>query len=103
MTQDVQTLRRQLQQLEVLHQGGVLGAAAYEEGKAALERKLIELVMSGAPVADAPFAATATDPGPRPSRRLVAALATAVALLAVAGYAWTGSPRLAAIASAPPE
>lgn len=99
MTQDVQTLRRQLQQLGELHQGGVLDATAYDDGKAALERKLVELVMSGAPLAGTPSATAATDPGPRPSRRLVAALATAVALLAVAGYAWNGSPRLAAMGS----
>ena len=102
-TEDVQTLRRQLQQLEGLHQCGVLDATAYQDGKAALERKLIELVMSGAPLADAPFAAAAADSPPRPSRRLLAALATAVVVLAVTGYAWTGSPRLAASTASTPS
>ena len=97
MTTDLATLRRQLKQLEDLHAGGALAGDAYAEGRARLERRIVERVMRGGDDAAAPM------PAPRPSRRLVAGVAFAVVALAVAGYWWTGSPDLAGVplASAP--
>jgi cytochrome c-type biogenesis protein CcmH len=105
MTQDISTLRRQLTQLQELHESGVLPAAQFDEGKATLERRILDLVMSGAGddalVASAPAAAApAAGQGgsgtgaaaPARSRKLLAALATGVVVLAAAGYWYMGSP-----------
>ncbi len=97
MEHDIPTLRRQLAQLKELHEAGVLPAVQYEEGKAALERRVLDLVLSGA--ADSPAApsvaraAPAPVPAaPQPSRRLLASLAVGVLLVAAAGYWSMGSP-----------
>lgn len=123
-------LKQQLAQLKELHASGTLPDAAFEEGKAQLERRILDCVLSGtssapaaslAPVsvpaamaspppqasgmssraAAAAYAATAAvaaTPGPlqsaaaRPSGRLLGVLALGVVLLALAGYAWKGTP-----------
>ena len=91
------SLRQQLLQLKVLHEAGTLDAQAYGQAKAGLEQRLVEAVLSGA-----------ADVAPRasPSRRLTALLSGLVLAIAVAGYAWTGSPgydkQAAAAAQAPP-
>jgi cytochrome c-type biogenesis protein CcmH len=107
MTQDIPTLRRQLEQLKELHESGVLQAEPYEEGKVALERRIVDLVMSGA--ADAPsselaaapsqnpeqiqsHAANAMAPAAKRSSGLMAGLAVAVVAVASAGYWYMGSP-----------
>lgn len=104
MTPDIPTLRRQLEQLKELHEAGVLPATQYEEGKAALERRIVDLVMSGA--VDQPAAAPAEHAHPAApagrqeqglSRRLVAILGGGVLILAVAGYWWMGSPEQLAV------
>ena len=104
MTPDIPTLRRQLEQLRELHEAGVLPATQYEEGKVALERRIVDLVMSGA--VDQPAAApsehaqAAGHAGKKEhglSRGLVAALGGGVLVLAVAGYWWMGSPEQLAV------
>jgi cytochrome c-type biogenesis protein CcmH len=98
MTQDIPTLRRQLEQLKELHDSGVLQAAAYEEGKSAIERQIVDRVMSGAsdsPAAPAPGAVPpqpASQASPRRSRTLLVLLGAGVLVLAVAGYWTMGSP-----------
>jgi cytochrome c-type biogenesis protein CcmH len=100
MTQDIPTLRRQLEQLKELHDSGVLQAAAYEEGKAAIERQIVDRVMSGAsdsPAAPAPAPGAvppqpASQASPRRSRTLLVLLGAGVLVLAVAGYWTMGSP-----------
>lgn len=104
MTPDIPTLRRQLEQLRELHEAGVLPATQYAEGKAALERRIVDLVMSGAsdqPAAGPAEHAQAAGPADKKehglSRGLVAALGGGVLVLAVAGYWWMGSPEQLAV------
>lgn len=104
MTPDIPTLRRQLEQLRELHEAGVLPATQYEEGKVALERRIVDLVMSGAvdqpAAAHAEHAQAAGPAGKKEhglSRGLVAALGGGVLVLAVAGYWWMGSPEQLAV------
>lgn len=101
MTENVQTLRRQLQKLQELHDGGALVDAAYVDSKAALERRLLERVMSGDTAADTSPSARPIDSAVRPSRRLLAGLGAAIVAVAAAGYWWTGSPRQAGLAAGP--
>jgi cytochrome c-type biogenesis protein CcmH len=83
MTPDTDTLRRQLQQLKTLHEEGSLGAEIYQEHRGALERRLIEQVMSSGPV---PASAAAPAHAQRPSRLLLGGAAAFVVVVAVAGY-----------------
>lgn len=116
MTQDIPTLRRQLEQLKELHDAGVLQAEQYEEGKVTLERRILDLVMSGA--ADVPSSAPAAAPpsnsGPiqnhaddamapatKRSSGLMAGLTVAVVAVAAAGYWYMGSPDQ--LSAAPPN
>ncbi len=101
MNQTLASLRHQLQQLKELTDAGVLPAAQYEESKAALERKVLELVMAGATEsaatpapapAPAEAAGAAGAAGARPSKTLVGGLVLAVVLIGTAGYLWRGSP-----------
>jgi cytochrome c-type biogenesis protein CcmH len=105
MDQDLPTLRRQLVQLKELHQTGVLSDAQYEESKVALERRVVDLVLSGATDAPAAAAAPATAPvastpaavptaaeAPRVSSKLLVGLAGLVVVIAAAGYFLLGSP-----------
>lgn len=90
MTHDIPTLRRQLEQLKELHQSGVLPAAQYEESKATLERKLVDLVMSGG--TDAPPVAPAVPVAASRSPKLLGSLTAAVLVVAAVGYWYMGSP-----------
>jgi len=88
-------LRTQLQTLAAQHRAGQLDAAQYTQARAPLERALADLVLAAEP--DLPAPATA-----RPSRGLLALLSVGVLAIAVAGYAWKGSPGLKpVVASAP--
>jgi cytochrome c-type biogenesis protein CcmH len=80
----VETLRRQLRDLKVLHDDGSLAADAHDRARAPLERELVDLVTSGAGAAGADTA--------RPSTTLSLGLLAAVLALAVGGYSLTGSP-----------
>lgn len=98
MSQTLASLRHQLQQLKELTDTGVLSAAQYEESKATLERKVLELVMAGATEPAAVAVAAASEagvdeaPAAKPSMRLVGGLVLAVALVGAGGYLWRGSP-----------
>lgn len=84
MTDTVNTLRDQLAQLKSLHDAGTLGPDAYQTARAALERKLVDLVTSGA--------ATPTAASPRPSKVLWMLSGVVTVLVAAGGYWWTGTP-----------
>jgi len=105
MDNPIETIKRQLSQLKELHETGVLPLAQYEEGKATLERRLIDLVLSGVAVETsvvppaAPAASVAYEvPAPqqtKPPMLMIAGLAVTVVALAGLGYWWKGSPDLA--------
>ncbi|WP_425260746.1 c-type cytochrome biogenesis protein CcmI [Rubrivivax sp. RP6-9] len=90
MDNDLDALRRQLQQLKDLHEAGTLGADAYDSARTALEQRIVALVMQ------APAAAPASTPAaPKLPRALVLGVGAATLVLAIGGYLWTGSPQLA--------
>ena len=101
MNEDLQDLRRQLQELRELHDRGAIDAAQYEARRTPLERRLVETVLveptaaPGAKAATVAPAAPAAPPAERPSGRLLALVCTAVVAVAVIGYSMTGSPGLA--------
>jgi len=101
MNEDLQDLRRQLQELRELHDRGAIDAAQYEARRTPLERRLVETVLveptaaPGAKAATVAPAAPAAPPAERPSERLLALVCTAVVAVAVIGYSMTGSPGLA--------
>jgi cytochrome c-type biogenesis protein CcmH len=79
-------LRSQLQTLAAQRRAGQLDEAQYTQARAPLERALADLVLTDDAVA-LPAAG-------RPSRSLLATLGVAVLAIAIAGYAWKGSPGL---------
>lgn len=115
MNDEIQTLRKQLQQLQELHASGALDDAQYQQSKERLERKLVDAVVQqgpadavvpepakAAPAKDTPAKAASAQPVAgsqpaavperRPSARLVAGVAAFVVVVSAAGYAWKGSP-----------
>ena len=88
MNSRIETLRRQLQQLQALRAGGTLSEQAYTEASHPLERELVAAVLQGGAMATA-----------GPPYRLWAALMAGIVGIAVAGYAVTGSPSAAGLAA----
>ena len=93
MTASLADLRSQLHTLAAQHRAGTLDDAQYTQARAPLERALADLVL--ADEAPAPVSA-------RPSRALVALLSIGVLAIAIAGYAWKGSPGLKPVVAAAP-
>jgi len=89
----VASLRRQLEQITVLHRSGGLDDAQYGNARQALERRIVDAVV-GTP------AATADTPAR--SRALPLGLALFVCAVAAAGYAAIGTPRALGLAAAGP-
>jgi cytochrome c-type biogenesis protein CcmH len=90
-------LRQQLQQLKELADSGAISGAAYEESRAQLEKRVLDLVMSGAEVsAAAPVAETAPPAlaKARPSWKLLATGAAVMLAIGTAGYLWKGHPEV---------
>jgi len=106
MNDTISALRAQLQELKAMLDEGSLGAEAYAQAKAPLERQLVDRVMAERPPAAPEVAATAmatpatlAEPvAPRPGKGLVAGAAVAVLVLAVGGYSYTGSPGMTVVA-----
>jgi len=96
MNKDIKALRAQLQTLKKQHGEGKIGRKAYESGKSQLEREILEAVLA-APEAEAAAAA------PRVSRSMSLGLLSFVVVLAVAGYAWRGSPGVPSAGPPSPE
>jgi cytochrome c-type biogenesis protein CcmH len=100
MNNTIEALKQKLAQLKQLHASGVLPDDKFEEGKGALERQILDLVLSAAPVAAAPAAkAAAATPADgaaaataKPSGLLMAGLAIGVVAIAAAGYLLKGTP-----------
>jgi len=95
MTASLADLRSQLQTLAAQHRAGHLDEASYTTARAPLERALADLVL-------ADEAAAPVVPIARPSRGLLAMLGICVLVIAVAGYAWKGSPTLKPVVAATP-
>jgi cytochrome c-type biogenesis protein CcmH len=93
MDPEIDALKRQLQTLQASYEAGTVDADAYRQERDTLEKRIVERVMAGAP------------PVQRAPRKLLAGVAAAVLVVAVAGYAWTGSPNALsqqAVAGGPP-
>lgn len=88
MNDTIDSLKRELAGLQAQHASGKLSRAAFEPARAALEQRILALVL--APPAG-PAAATAAAAA-KPSGRLLSGLGLAVLLLAVGGYLWKGTP-----------
>jgi cytochrome c-type biogenesis protein CcmH len=112
MTQTIESIKLQLTQLKDLHESGVLSQAQFDEGKATLERRILDIVLSGAipvpaaapaPPTAAPTASVETTkiPPAKASNVLLVGLAAGVVAIAAAGYFWKGTPSQMA-ADAPP-
>ena len=119
MTQTIDGIKQQLAQLQSLYASGVLPEAQFLEGKATLERRILDLVLAGnglpANAPEAPANAPGAAPEPagarradtlgasapgvagKPSALLLAGLGVAVVALAVAGYLWKGTPGPASV------
>ena len=76
-------LREQLDQLATLKQSGVLAEAQYDEARKTLERR----------IADASATSTTAAPLSSSSKPLLFGLTGFVCAIAVAGYAWLGTPK----------
>ena len=104
MNNTIEALKQKLAQLKQLHASGVLPDDKFEEGKGALERQILDLVLSGAPVAAAPQAAASAKAAAaaradgagattaKPSGLLLAGLAIGVVAIAAAGYLLKATP-----------
>jgi cytochrome c-type biogenesis protein CcmH len=107
MNNSIEVLKQKLAQLKQLHASGVLPDEKFEEGKAALERQILDQVLSGTPQepavqaapaksatppASAAATAAATPEGAKPSGLLLAGLAVGVVAIAAAGYFFIGRP-----------
>ncbi|MCE9659145.1 MAG: tetratricopeptide repeat protein [Burkholderiales bacterium] len=90
--------RGRLQALKTRHEAGELDAATYDKDRRAVEQEIGDRLLAQPP-ATAPSAAVSVAKA-RPSIRLVAGTTIFVAVLAVAGYLFTGSPALIAGRSA---
>ncbi|OYU77647.1 MAG: hypothetical protein CFE45_30615, partial [Burkholderiales bacterium PBB5] len=98
-------LKAQIAQLDELIRTGVLAGDAAREQRAQLEAEVLACVMQPPPAAAAKSVAIDALPTadtPRPSLRLVLALAAGVLLLAAAGYAWRGEPSAMAVGPGQP-
>lgn len=98
----IAALRARLLVLAAAHARGELDAAAYESARRDAERELGEAVVA-APAAQPTPAPDGPEGGAtaaRPSARLVASLIAGVVAVAIAGYAFTGSPSLARLGAA---
>lgn len=82
----IDELKRQLAQLDELIGSGVLAGDEARARRAALELELLALVSPPA----APAQAVPAEPGPRPSRSLIAAVFGFVLVVGLAGYASVG-------------
>ena len=85
----IAALRGQLKQLQAQHDKGTLGKKDYERERSRIERALLDQVMVE------PAGAASADEAARAPRSLVALMSVGVVVIAMAGYSWTGSPRLA--------
>ncbi|NVO06980.1 MAG: hypothetical protein HXX19_14120, partial [Rhodoferax sp.] len=99
MTNKIDGLKAKLAQLTQLHADGTLSDAKFAEGKATLERQILDLVLAGTPPGTSAKAKPGTVAAPaqpesaaKPSALLLAGLTVAIVAIAGAGYLWKGTP-----------
>lgn len=105
MTYTIESVKQQLAQLKELHASGVLPEAEFVEGKATLERRILDLVLAGTQATAAPAAPVPPTPpasntrraeeapaAAKPSGLLLTGLAVAIVAIAAGGYLWKGMP-----------
>ncbi len=97
MNDTLEGLKQKLAQLKELHASGVLPEPQFEEGKTALERQILELVLAAPATAPGATKAAAAPVAPasqsaKPSGLLLGGLAVAILVVAGAGYLWKGMP-----------
>ena len=94
MNDTIDGLKQKLAQLKELHASGVLPEQQFAEGKTALERQILDLVL--ATPASAPRATKSAAAAPvaaaKPSGLLLGGLAVAIIAIDGAGYLWKGMP-----------
>lgn len=92
MPDTLDDLKQQIRQLDALQASGALPEEAARSARAALEKRLLDLVMAS-PGGAASTAAPAASPQPAaaPSRRLVVSLVLFVAAFGAVGTWWLGS------------
>lgn len=88
MNHTIDSLKQKLAQLKQLNASGILDDAKFEQGKAALERQILDLVLGAAPLA----AGKAAVAPAKPPVLLLAGLTVAIVVIAAAGYLWKGIP-----------
>ena len=88
MNHTIDSLKQKLAQLKQLNASGILDDAKFEQGKAALERQILDLVLGAAPLAAGKAAVTPA----KPPVLLLAGLTVAIVVIAAAGYLWKGMP-----------
>ncbi len=88
MNHTIDSLKQKLAQLKQLNASGILDDAKFEQGKAALERQILDLVLGAAPLAAGKAAVTPA----KPPVLLLAGLTVAIVVIAAAGYLWKGIP-----------
>jgi cytochrome c-type biogenesis protein CcmH len=106
MNDTLDSLKQKLATLKELHAGGTLPDDKFQEGKSALERQILELVLNAPATPAAPARAAApstgtttgaaapTAPAAKPSGLLLAGLLVGIVAVAGAGYFWKGIPAL---------
>ena len=93
MDTPINTLKKQLAQIKDLHESGALSQLQYDEAKTALERRVLDLVLTGQPE----VAAVDASGRKKPSNYLIAILVFGVLAIAGLGYWWTGTPSQAGL------
>jgi cytochrome c-type biogenesis protein CcmH len=96
------SIRVRLVSLAEAHGRGELDDETYEGRRREVERELADAVLAQPASEKVATGSTPPAAASRPSWRLVATLVVVVALIAVGGYAFTGSPSLAGL-GAPPK
>lgn len=99
---ELRELRQQWLDLRALQGSPAMTAEAHAAARAALEQRIVAAVVEGPATPAAAQSATSAQPGPgtRPTGRFIGLAAAFAVAVAVAGYAWKGSPQ--AVGTPPP-
>ena len=99
MDTPINTLKKQLAQIKDLHESGALSQLQYDEAKTALERRVLDLVLTGQPE----VAVVDASGRKKPTNYLIAIWVVGVLASAGLGYWWTGTPSQAGLVAPSPN